>query len=66
MKITRTSILSGVTRTLDLDVTQAELDRYHNGALLQDAFPELTPAEREFIHTGIVDSEWQNLFRRTR
>jgi len=42
------------------------LDRYHNGALLQDAFPELTPAEREFIHTGIVDSEWQNLFRRTR
>lgn len=61
MNITRTSLVSGITRTRDLPVTQDQLDRYARGALLQDAFPQLAAADREFIHTGITDAEWQAL-----
>lgn len=35
---------------------------YENGALLQNAFPNLSSAEREFIKSGITDEEWQSIF----
>jgi len=60
MEITRTSNLTGVTRTMDLNVTQEQLDQYESGdVLIQDVLPHLTPAEREFIMTGITDEEWK-------
>ena len=32
---------------------------YNNGhLLLQDAFPDLSNSQREFIKTGITDDEW--------
>jgi hypothetical protein len=62
MKITRTSMVSGETRTLDLPVTEEQLNKYASGALLQDAFPHLSPGDREFIKTGITNEEWESLF----
>ena len=62
MKITRTSWVSGEVNTLDLPITQEQLDLYAAGALLQDAFPNLTPDEREFIKSGITAEEWDSLF----
>jgi len=62
MQITRTSTVSGVTRTIELDVTQEQLNNYASGALLQNAFPGLSPSEREFIKSGITNEEWQALF----
>ena len=63
MKITRTSILTNITRTWYLDVTPEELTAYTTGQLpLQSAFPKLEPHEREFIKTGIVESEWEDAF----
>ena len=63
MQITRTSQLSGKTRTRDLDVTEAQIDRYINqGWLLQDAFPNLNADDREFIKTGITGEEWDQMF----
>ncbi len=62
MQITRTSMLTGVTRTLDLDVTEAQLADYQRGTLLQNAFPHLSPADREFIKSGATDEEWQAAF----
>ena len=62
MNITRTSWVSGEVNTLDLPVTQEQLDLYAAGALLQDAFPNLTPDEREFIKSGITAEEWDSLF----
>jgi hypothetical protein len=59
MRITKKSILTGKTRTIDLPITEAQLARYHAGeALIQDILPHLTPAEREFLMTGITDEEW--------
>ena len=55
-------MVSGVTRTLDLPVTQQQLDSYAQGALLQNAFGNLNPDEREFIKSGITAEEWESLF----
>lgn len=62
MLITRTSIFSGISRTLDLPVTEGQLLAHENGALLQDAFPNLTAEEREFCKTGMTAEEWNQLF----
>ena len=58
MKITRTSMFTGVTRTLNLPVLQFQLDQWKAGKLAQEAFPNLTPGQREFIMTGVTDEEW--------
>jgi len=58
MKITRTSMFSGVTRTIDLPITQEQLDAWTDGTLIQKAMPELTADEREFVMTGVTAEEW--------
>jgi hypothetical protein len=32
------------------------------GMHIQNAFPFLTPSEREFLLTGLTDKEWKELF----
>ena len=66
MQITRTSMITNITRTVELDITQKQLDDYKNGVLLQDAFPNLSPNEREFIKSGIVDNEWESFIDEVR
>lgn len=33
----------------------------YQGVLIQDAFPNFTPSQREFVMTGICDSCWDKL-----
>ena len=61
MKITRTSIVTGIERTQDIPVTQEQLNEWESGTLIQKVMPELTPSQREFIMTGMVDEEWDNV-----
>ena len=37
------------------------LDREPN-AMVQDAFPDMSPEDREFLMTGITPQEWKELF----
>ena len=63
MKIVRTSKVSGITRTLDLDVTEEQLALFSLGRVaIQYCFPGLTADEREFIKTGLTAEEWDTLF----
>ena len=63
MLIMRISALTGEVNEMELDITPEQLDTYENfGVLLQDAFPKLTPAQREFIKTGITPEEWYDTF----
>lgn len=62
MEITKTSRFSGVTRTLDLDVTLDEYAAWRGGELIQVAMPRLDADEREFIKTGITAEEWEKMF----
>lgn len=62
MKVTRTSPFTQITRTLDLDITEAQVEAYANGVLLQVAFPNLSADDREFYKTGITGEEWDQVF----
>ena len=59
MNITRTSMLTSVTRTLFVEgLTQNMLDRWEAGELIQDVMPDISPDIREFLMTGISPKEW--------
>ncbi len=62
VNITRKSMFTGVVRTLDLPVTEDQMRAYENGMFVQDAFPSLCPADREFIKTGVTQEEWDEAF----
>jgi hypothetical protein len=62
MIITRKSPFSGVENSMDIPVTQEQLDAWELGSLIQNVMPGLTPDEREFIMTGITASEWEATF----
>ena len=63
MLITRKSMLTGIERTIDLPVSMDQLNAYlYEGVLLQHAFPNLSPDQREFILTGSTPEEWDEAF----
>ena len=62
MKITRVSPFSNKKTTLELDVTARQIASWERGELIQDAMPNLTPDEREFIKTGVTPDEWDDIF----
>jgi hypothetical protein len=59
MQVTRTSRITGITRTIDLPITQDQLIDYGRGARIQDALWNLTPSQREFFMTGVTEEEWE-------
>lgn len=63
MKITRKSLLSGITRTRELPITAAQLAAWGGGVHAQNAFPNLSASDREFIMTGITAEEWDAEFK---
>ena len=62
MKITRSSSLTGETATKEIDVTAAQIASWEGGELAQNAFPNASPSEREFIMTGYTDFDWDEMF----
>ena len=62
MEITRISMYSGIMRSRMLDITEEHLEAYRNGALIQNAFPDLSDDDREFFLTGITRNEWIEMF----
>ena len=63
MKITKKSPYSKKVHTLDLPITTEQWARYESGrGYIQDIFPGLTADEREFIKTGLMPGEWEEIF----
>ena len=62
MIFVRKSILTGIVRSLDLDVSYEQYQRYDNGWYVQDAFPHLSADDREFLISGVTAEEWSNAF----
>ena len=63
MLVERISVISGQVNTMALPITVDQLENYYlEGMLLQDAFPNLSASQREFIKTGITAKEWDNLY----
>ena len=62
MKITRKNPISGEKVTREIEVTQEQLDAWNSGELIQRAMPDLNEDDREFILTGILPHQWDELF----
>jgi hypothetical protein len=59
MIITKTSPLTGMLNTMDIDVTELQIAQWERGMLIQEAMPLLTKDEREFIMTGFTAADWE-------
>jgi hypothetical protein len=55
-------MFTGVIHTMDIPVTNEQIFNWENGMLIQDAMPNLTADQREFIMTGVTSEEWSATF----
>lgn len=62
MQITRTSFVSGITRTKDIPVTMNQLQEWAEGKPIQLVMSNLSEDDREFLMTGITPEEWDEAF----
>lgn len=72
IKVTRTSKFTGQSNTMELPLTQEELDAglarswSANPGVgnehMQDIFPQLDAGQREFLMTGVTPQEWDEMF----
>jgi hypothetical protein len=63
MLIKRTSAISGIERARDIPVNPDDFIAWEAGyGSIQDLMPYLSDSDREFILSGIVPSEWAQLF----
>ena len=63
MLIQRKCPFTGATNTMEINVTQVQLDAWEKyGTLIQLAMTDLTPDEQEFIKTGITPEMWEKAF----
>ena len=62
----RTSQLTGTEHIRPIPMSRQEyaecLERWQAGLLIQQAFPTLSPDDREFIMTGVTPEEWDAAF----
>jgi Na+-transporting NADH:ubiquinone oxidoreductase subunit NqrF len=62
MLIKRKSPFSDKVNEMEIAVTEEQLADWRAGTLIQNAMPNLTADEREFIMTGITAEEWEATF----
>ena len=62
MLITKKSAFTGIEHTLDIPVTQEQLDSWKSGVSIQNAMPNISAEDREFIKTGVTAQEWNDTF----
>lgn len=55
------SMLDGKTRKMLLPCTVQQLYMWARGSNIQEVMPKMTPAQREFIMTGLMDEEFNDL-----
>ena len=63
MIVERKSPLTNEVNKLDLNITEEQIQRWKNGELIQRAFPHLSADEREFLISGCMPGEYEEIFR---
>lgn len=64
MLYTKRSELTGRVNQMELPVTPEQIREWQvSRTLIQNAFPQLTPDQREFLLTGSTQQEWDDLFK---
>ena len=64
--VTNISDITGDMNHIEIDMEYGDFFqsflKWNNGELIQNAFPNLSPIEREFIVSGITEDEWSLAF----
>jgi hypothetical protein len=67
MKITKTNPLTGKTNEMHLNISSQEFlecnKKWKDGMMIQEAFPMLNATEREFLMTGLLPGEQDEIFK---
>ena len=58
MLIEKVSMLTNKVHIRDIDVTREQVENWQGGMLIQEAMPDLSIDDREFIQTGTTADEW--------
>ena len=59
--IYKTNPFTGKANSMLLDITNDQIEEWENGKLIQDAMPNLTADEREFMISGTTPADWELL-----
>jgi hypothetical protein len=62
MLVTRKSMATGITRSIELPITEDQISSWENGEPIQKAMPELSQSQREFFISGMTDEEWDAMW----
>jgi hypothetical protein len=63
ISVTRNCILDNSVNSMDFPITVAALRDYCTGTVnVQDAFPDFTTEQREFLLSGITPDIWKTTF----
>ena len=62
MIIAKRSMLTGIINSMDIAVSEEQLQAWESGELIQEVMPDLTTDEREFIMTGTTANDWETLW----
>jgi hypothetical protein len=62
MLISRQSMFSGKFHEREINDTDEQLTRWHQGELIQNVMPHLSADDREFLMTGVTPEEWDETF----
>ena len=62
MRVVRMSPFSGKSHEWEIPVTPEQLASWRAGQLIQNAMPNLSADQREFVKTGITPHEWAKSF----
>lgn len=54
--------ITGQLNQLDLPITDRQLATWKAGAYVQDAFPQLSADEREFLISGLLPGEYDAIY----
>lgn len=57
MFLFRKSPVTGEGNVMKINVTRKQLNAWESGKSIQEAFPNLTLVEKDFIKSGIIDGE---------
>jgi hypothetical protein len=63
MLVTNRSTLSGNTNTREIAITETQYNNWISGMLIQNAMPNLSADDREFLISGITPEEWDEHFK---
>jgi len=61
MIVRKRNIFTGKVSAVELNVTPEQIARWQGGELIQNAMPQLSTDEREFLISGLLPEEWDEL-----